>query len=159
MVAAATLLLRLLKGTLVPVWRRPTTDSTPLQLAGASSGPPSLPAAATTSTPTPIAWLIASCSVWEQGVLAARLRLMMLAAGLAAIVPASTVTPIPAAQRIAAAMSDTRPLQDPSARIGRIVVSGAMPAMPMPLLASAPITPATLVPCQELGAAVLQPAS
>src|SRR5579863_2601172 len=98
MVAAGPALpLRLLNGTLVPVSRRPTTDTTPAQLAGASIAPPSLPAAATTRMPAPVAALMALCSVEEQLVLAPRLRLMMLAAGLAAIVPPSTVTCWPAA--------------------------------------------------------------
>src|ERR1700686_3390015 len=157
-VAATAALLRLLKGTLVPAWRRPTTDSTPLQLAGASTAPPSLPAAATTSMPAAIAALTALCSVDEQAVLAPRLRLMILAAGLAAITPASTVTGWPAAHMIAAAISETRPEHLPITRTGINTVRGAMPAIPMPLLATAPMTPATLVPCQELGTTVVQPA-
>ena len=59
---------------------------------------------------------------------------------------------------MAAAMSETRPVQTPIARIGSSMVAGAMPAMPMALLASAPMMPATRVPCQELGAVVVQPA-
>jgi hypothetical protein len=35
----------------------------------------------------------------------------------------------------------------PSARMGRIFASGAMPAIPTPLPASAAIVPATWVPC------------
>src|SRR5580658_2191581 len=150
--------LRLLNGTLVPVSRRPTTDSTPVQLAGASIAPPSLPAAATTRMPAEIAVVMTLCSVAEQLVLAPRLRLMMLAAGLAAMVPASTVTGWPAAHMMAAARSDTRPEHTPTARTGNSIASGATPAMPIPLLVSAPMTPATLVPCQELVAAVVQPA-
>ena len=42
---------RLLKPTLVPVWRSPAIPATPLQLAGESTGPLSLPAETTTSTP------------------------------------------------------------------------------------------------------------
>src|SRR5579871_4538364 len=101
---------------------------------------------------------MASCSVFEQAAFAARLTLMMFAAGRDAMVPASVVTPIPADQRIAAAISEMRPEHLPMTRTGRIVVSGAMPAMPMPLLATAPMTPATLVPCQELFAWLVQSA-
>src|ERR1700733_5362464 len=160
MVAAGPPLpLKLLNGTLVPAWRRPTTDTTPVQLAGASIAPPSLPAAATTSTPALIAALIALCSVEEHGTLAPRLRLMILAAGLEVMLPASTVTACPDAHMIPAAMSDTRPEHTPIPRTGSSVVFGAMPAMPMPLLAIAPITPATLVPFKELSDTVVQPAS
>ena len=60
---------------------------------------------------------------------------------------------------MAAAMSETRPEQTPMARTGSSIVAGAMPAMPTPLFVAAPITPATLVPCQELLAVVVQPAS
>src|SRR5215469_1367520 len=42
---------RLLKPTLVPSCRSPATPTAPGQLAGESTGPPSLPAATTTSTP------------------------------------------------------------------------------------------------------------
>src|ERR1700688_1767495 len=156
--AGPALPLRLLNGTLVPASRKPTTEITPVQLAGASMAPPSLPAAAITKIPAAIALLIALCSVAEQATLAPRLRLMMLAAGLAAMVPASTVTGWPAAHMIAAAMSDTRPEHLPIARTGSTMVLGATPAMPMPLLVSAPTMPATLVPCQELLAIVVQPA-
>jgi hypothetical protein len=115
----------LLKGTLVPVWRSPTTDTTPVQLAGASIAPPSLPAAATTRMPAVMAVVMALCSVAEQLVLAPRLRLMMLAAGLAAMLPPSTVTCWPAAHMMAAAMSDTRPEHTPTARTGSSVVLAA----------------------------------
>ena len=60
---------------------------------------------------------------------------------------------------IAAAMSDTRPEHVPTARTGSTIARGAMPAIPMPLLVAAPMTPATFVPCQELGSTVVQPAS
>ena len=55
-------------------------------------------------------------------------------------------------------MSETRPVHTPMARTGSSIVAGAMPAMPMPLLVAAPMIPATLVPCQELSAVVVQPA-
>ena len=47
----ATSVPRLANPTLVPAWRKPVIAATPGQLAGASTGPPSLPADATTSTP------------------------------------------------------------------------------------------------------------
>src|ERR1700723_3433077 len=115
----ATVLTQLPAGApMVPAGRRPTTDTTPVQLAGASIAPPSLPAAATTSTPAPIAALIALCSVEEHGALAPRLRLMILAAGLEVMLPASTVTACPDAHMIPAAMSDTRPEHTPITRTG-----------------------------------------
>jgi hypothetical protein len=49
------------KPTLVPTWRTPATAITPLQLAGVpTASPASLPAAATTTTPAAVSWLIAS---------------------------------------------------------------------------------------------------
>src|ERR1700686_275085 len=42
---------RLLKPPLVPPCRKPAMPATPMQFAGASTGPPSLPADTTTSTP------------------------------------------------------------------------------------------------------------
>ena len=51
---------RLLNPTLVPAWRRPATATTFAQFAGASTGPPSLPAAATTVTPALVSWVMTS---------------------------------------------------------------------------------------------------
>ncbi len=42
---------RLLNPTLVPTWRKATTDTTPRQLAGSDTAPDSLPAEAMTTTP------------------------------------------------------------------------------------------------------------
>ena len=47
-------------------------------------------------------------------------------------------------------MSESKPPHLPSTRTGRILTPKAVPAMPWPLFAAAPIRPAILVPCQEL---------
>ena len=62
-------------------------------------------------------------------------------------------TASPAAQRMPAWMSESKPPHLPSTRTGRIFTPKAVPAMPWPLLAAAPMIPAILVPCQELLAA------
>lgn len=51
---------RLLKPTLVPAWRSPATPAAPGQFAGESTGPPSLPADTTMSTPRELSALITS---------------------------------------------------------------------------------------------------
>src|SRR5882672_12061108 len=57
---------RLLNPTFVPLWRRPTIPIAPVQFAGESTGPPSLPAATTTSTPAAVTWLMMSCDPGSQ---------------------------------------------------------------------------------------------
>ncbi len=51
---------RLLKPTFVPMCRKPATPTAPGQFAGASTGPPSLPADTTTTVPRAAAAAIAS---------------------------------------------------------------------------------------------------
>ena len=67
--------------------------------------------------------------------------------------PTSLVTP--AAQRMPAMMSESKPPQRPSTRIGNSITSRPTLAMPAPLLVAAPIRPATWVPCQLLSVAAL----
>ena len=59
-------------------------------------------------------------------------------------------TGTPPAHSIAARMSESEPPHLPSARTGRIQPFQPSPAMPRELFASAPMIPATRVPCQEL---------
>src|SRR5688500_20254259 len=56
----------------------------------------------------------------------------------------------PAAQRMPARMSLSRPPHLPSTRTGRMYEFQLRPATPAELLVSAPIMPATRVPCQVL---------
>ncbi len=59
-----------------------------------------------------------------------------------------TFAPWSAAQTMPSAVSESYPLPFASStRTGRIVTSGATPETPAPLPVSAPIVPATCVPC------------
>src|ERR1700755_3308835 len=70
---------RLLNPTLVPAWRMPAIPATPAQLAGGSTGPPSLPAETTTVTPAATTSLMTVCSADEQAPVPPRLMLMICA--------------------------------------------------------------------------------
>ena len=59
-------------------------------------------------------------------------------------------TTSPAAQRMPAITSESKPPHLPSTRTGSRRTLRPTLAMPMPLSVSAEITPATLVPCHEL---------
>src|SRR5205823_10045781 len=124
----------------------PATAATPGQFAGASTGPPSLPAETTINTPLAVAWLIASASVCEQGPVPPKLMLMTFAG----CVLGTPATAMPAAQSVAVAISETKPPHFPSTRTGSIWVCQVTPAIPVMLLVIAPRSPAVRVPCQEL---------
>src|SRR6266853_2783864 len=64
------------------------------------------------------------------------------------------LTWMPAAHSIPAMMSESRPPHLPSTRTGSSHGLQVRPAIPVPLLLSAPRSPDTRVPCQELLAAV-----
>src|SRR5690606_24520364 len=117
------------------------TEITPAQLAGADCAASTawLPAATTTGIPRFTASLIADCSTAGHSPGTPRLRLMTVAGfGLAA----APATGAPAAHRTPAATSVMYPwLQAPTARTGRILASGATPATPSPLFASAAAMP------------------
>ncbi|ABA52704.1 ribonuclease E [Burkholderia pseudomallei MSHR1043] len=132
-----------------PVLSVAPTEITPLQLAGRSSvvAWPSLPAETTTVVPRAITSLIACWNVSPHGPVPPRLRLITFAGVRFVGAPA---TGMPAAQRIASAMSLVVPPHLPSTRTGRILPYQLTPAMPMPLFAAAPMMPATCVPCQLL---------
>src|SRR3984893_15222973 len=70
---------RLLNPTLVPTCRMPATPATPTQLAGESTGPPSLPAEITTVTPAATTSLMTVCSADVQAPVPPRLMLMIWA--------------------------------------------------------------------------------
>src|SRR6266481_5758365 len=89
---------RLLNPTLVPTCRMPAIPATPTQLAGESTGPPSLPAEITTVTPAAITSLMTVCSADVQEPVPPRLMLMICAGWVLSGTP---VTCRPAAQRIA----------------------------------------------------------
>src|SRR5581483_5075664 len=142
---------RLLYPTLVPTLRNPAMPATPTQFAGASTGPPSLPAETTTSTPSASTSLITICSADVQFPVAPRLMLMIRAGCVLSGTPS---TWSPAAQRIASRMSESAPPHLPNTRRGRIVAAHVIPAMPVELLVMAPRMPAVRVPCHELFATV-----
>src|ERR1700683_5446703 len=60
------------------------------------------------------------------------------------------LTAMPAAHSMPLMMSESWPPHTPSARTGRTCVFQVTPAIPSALLAIAPSTPATRVPCHEL---------
>ena len=64
------------------------------------------------------------------------------------------LTWMPAAHSIPTTISESRPPHLPSTRTGSSHAPQVMPAMPVPLLLSAPSSPAVRVPCQELLPAV-----
>src|SRR5882757_6860658 len=138
---------RLLNPTLVPIWRIPAIPATPAQLAGESTGQPSLPAEITTVTPAATTSLMTVCSAELQAPLPPRLMLMIWAGCVLSGTPA---TCRPAAQRMASRMSESAPPHLPRTRTGRIFGSHVIPVMPVALLDSAPRIPATRVPCHEL---------
>src|SRR5687767_1369851 len=76
-----------------------------------------------------------------------RLRFMTFA-GLAFAGTPDTVNP--AAQRMPSTMSEVKPPQRPSTRMGTIGETQLIPATPTPLSLAAPMVPATCVPCQLL---------
>src|SRR5690242_1179283 len=57
---------RLLNPTFVPAWRKPRMPIAPGQFAGESTGPPSLPAETTISTPSDANWLVTSAVALSQ---------------------------------------------------------------------------------------------
>src|SRR5882757_903642 len=138
---------RLLNPTLVPIWRIPAIPATPTQLAGESTGPPSLPAEITTVTPAATTSEMTVCSADEQAPCPPRLMLMIWA-GLA--LSGTPVTCRPAAQRMASRMSESTPPHLPSTRTGRIFGCQVIPVIPVALFERAPRIPATRVPCHEL---------
>ena len=143
------------KPTLVPAWRSASTPTTPLQLAGSLTGPPALlPAAATMTTPRA---MISSTAAWYaalQVLPPPRLMLMTLAGLLLSGTPSMWM---PAAQRMPAMMSESTPKHLPSTRTGSTRTPGAVPAMPVLLLAAAPIRLAVEVPCHELAESTALP--
>src|ERR1700724_1994022 len=70
---------RLLNPTVVAPGRMPATPATPTQLAGESTGPPSLPAEITTVTPAATTSLMTVCSADVQAPQPPRLMLMSCA--------------------------------------------------------------------------------
>src|SRR3989440_5119829 len=64
------------------------------------------------------------------------------------------LTGMPAAHSMPAAMSESRPPHLPSTRTGSSHALQVTPAIPVPLLLSAPRSPEIRVPCQELFAAI-----
>ncbi|MNN16862.1 hypothetical protein D3C81_1300160 [compost metagenome] len=119
---------------------------TPVQSAGASTAPAELPAAATTTTPAAFRSLTACCSMDEQ-LPPPRLTLTTLAGVALAGTPG---TASPPAQRMPSTVSDNSAPQRPDTRTGWIRAAQSTPAMPTPLLVSAPSTLATRVPCHVL---------
>ena len=92
------------------VWA--VTAMAPAQLAGASTGPDSLPAATTMVTPSARAALIRLCSSAEQAPVPPRLMLMTLA-GVGLLMTPGTAPP--ASHVIASMMSDVTPPHLPNA--------------------------------------------
>src|SRR5690349_903086 len=138
---------RLLKPTLLPACRMAAMAATPGQFAGDDTTVPSLPAEITASTLRAVSSATTSWYEGSQAPSLPRLRLRMRAGVGLSGMPA---TCRPAAQRMPAMMSLSRPPHLPSTRTGRIHEFHARPETPTELLVSAPIIPATRVPCQLL---------
>src|SRR5258705_10244110 len=114
------------KPTLVPAWRNPATAMTPGQLAGIPAACPSvLPAAATITAPAAVIWATAS---WYADVHGASPPKLMLSTR-ATFTPVGTPgTGKPAAQRIPARMSESKPPHLPSTRTGSTRTFAPTPA-------------------------------
>src|SRR4029079_16512757 len=138
---------RLLNPTFMPTLRSPAMPATPTQFAGESTGPPSLPADTTITTPLATTSLMTVCSAIVQEPEPPRLMLMTSAG---CVLSGTPLTCRPAPQRIPSRISESRPPHLPSARTGRIRACQVIPLMPVELLAIAPRIPAVRVPCQEL---------
>src|SRR5437879_9334233 len=90
---------------------------------------------------------MALCSAGEHAPDPPRLRFSTLA-GLA--LAGTPGTDRPAAQRAPSRISETKPPHLPRTRTGRILDVQLIPATPTPLFVTAPMVPATWVPCQLL---------
>src|SRR5260221_13896779 len=71
--------------------------------------------------------------------------------GTAGLVGSGYCSASPAAQAMPSRMSESSPAHLPRTRTGSTGAFQPTPATPTPLLVAAPITPATSVPCHELG--------